>query len=140
MAFVDLADLSSHCEVIVFPSVFKEVGTLLGQYNVFVIRGALDITSQNKCKVKANKMIPIEHFFDKYEPIQGLTLELPTSTSSEVLNQIKTQLPTGKVPLKFKFRENNQPLILFTKQRVNCTLNTLLKLQTECRVSISLDL
>jgi DNA polymerase-3 subunit alpha len=140
MAFVDLADLSSHCEVIVFPSVFKEVGSLLGQYNVFIIRGALDITSQNKCKVKANKMIPIEHFFDKYEPIQGLTLELPISTSSDILAQIKTQLPTGKVPLKFKFHENNQPLTLFTRQRVTCTLDTLLKLQSECRVSISLEL
>ncbi len=140
MAFVDLADLSSHCEIVVFPSVFKDVGSLLGQYNVFVIRGALDITSQNKCKIKANKMIPIELFFEKYENIQGLTLQIPRSTTESQLGQIKTLLTAGSVPLRFKFNENDQQLTVFTRQKVNCTLDTLLKIQSECNVSISIDL
>lgn len=140
MAFVDLADLNSHCEIIVFPSVFKDVGSLLSQYNVFLIRGALDITSQNKCKIKANKMIPIELFFEKYENIQGLTLQVPRSTTESQLSQIKTLLTAGSVPLRFKFNENDQQLTVFTRQKVTCALDTLLKLQTDCGVTITLEL
>ena len=59
---------------------------------------------------------------------------------TENLDKIKTILPSGKTPLKIKFNENNQNLTVFTRQKVNCTLDNLLKIQSECGVSISIEL
>jgi DNA polymerase-3 subunit alpha len=139
MAFVELEDMSGHCEIVVFPSVFKKVSAWLDQYNVFVVSGAVDITSQNKCKIKANQMVPIELIFDNYDSLRGLTLGVSSVIQKEQLDKIKTNLSSGKVPLKISFTENNQILTVLTKQKVSCSFDNLLKLQNDCAVSISIE-
>jgi DNA polymerase-3 subunit alpha len=140
MAFVELEDMSGHCEIVVFPSVFKKVSAWLDQYNVFVVSGAVDITSQNKCKIKANQMVPIELIFDNYDSLRGLTLGVASVVQKEQMDKIKTNLSAGTVPLKISFTENNQKLTIFTRQKVSCSLDKLLKIQTECDVSIAIEL
>lgn len=124
MAFGSCEDLTGDAEIIIFPSLYAKSGHLLDQYQVFIIKGALDITSQAKCKIKANELIPVETLFDG-DLVKSLALTLPETVSEELLTNIKTQLTPGSVSLQLVFRENDQDLALISTTRVGCSLPTL---------------
>ena len=64
MSFVQLEDTSSSAEIIVFPKVYKQIEQWLDSYNV-IVKGALDLTAPQKCKIKANEVVPMELLFEK---------------------------------------------------------------------------
>lgn len=140
MAFLELEDFSGRSEIIVFPSVFKVVESWLGEYSVFVVRGALDITSQNKCKIKAMTIVPIELFFQEYKNVQAVGLCLPTELSSEFINKLKTNLPQGDIQLRLRFKENDQDLILHTRQKIAFNYDALAKFQADVGVDIQIEI
>ena len=129
MAFAQFEDMSGDCEVIIFPTTYKKVEGLLGAYNVFIIKGAMDITSQNKCKIKANNLIPVELFTDHQDIFANISLEMPGVIEETVFNQLKLLLKKGRVPLQLSFKENNKTLFVDTAQRVDCVPEALAEIE-----------
>jgi DNA polymerase-3 subunit alpha len=129
MAFAQFEDMTGDCEVIIFPTTYKKVEALLGAYNVFIIKGAMDITSQNKCKIKANNLIPVELFADHQDLFQNMILEAPGVVDDDKFNQLKLLLKKGKVPLQLSFKENNRMLFVDTNQRIDCVPGSLAEIE-----------
>lgn len=139
MAFLQCEDLSGHAEVIVFPTLFKKVETLLSSHTVFVIKGTLDITSQQKCKIKANDLIPVDLILSDPTLIKSVTLDLSPNINDESLQHLKSSLPAGKADLRITFQENNQQLTLYAQQKVDCS-DEMLNLVKEYTRSIKIGL
>lgn len=125
MAFVEMEDFTGRYEVVVFPSTFAKVEHLLDQYTVFLVKGAVDMTSQNKCKIKANNLIPVDHLFSEYKEIFSMELTLPKAITPELLTIVKDNLGQGKIPLDLKFKENNNTLIIQSTFKVDCSFDAL---------------
>jgi len=118
MAFVQCEDLTDSAEVIVFPSVFAKVETLLDQYNVFIIKGTLDITAQTTCKIKANELIPADTALNDPSLFKAITLKLPQEISESFLENLKATLPKGTIPLQIAFQENGNDFVLLTSNKI----------------------
>ena len=121
MAFMQLEDLNGHGELVIFPKVYARVENDLDEYNVFVVKGALDVTSENKCKIKANEIIPVEKLFEQAAAIKTVSISLPDGFDESLLEQLKTKLPKGNITLHLVYYENNERLILQGKSKVSCT-------------------
>jgi len=118
MAFAKFEDFSGQCEIVIFPRMYQKVEQWLDEYNVFVIKGALDTMSDNKCKIKANDMVPVELVFDEWATIESCTIKLPDQFDQNTIETLKTTLTPGKTPLNFTFYENGTKLLLRTKKRI----------------------
>ncbi len=118
MAFVQCEDLSGSAEVIVFPTLFAKVETLLSQYNVFIIKGTLDITAQTTCKIKANDLIPAETALNDPTLFKAVMITMPEEFTEEQLKSVKESLPKGALPLQIIFKEQNQPFTLYSSTKV----------------------
>lgn len=129
MAFVMLEDMKSSAEIILFPSTFKNVESLLSSHQMFIVKGALDNGSPHKCKIKANQMIPIDLFFSQSPTIHKLTCKLPAhQIQNDLLNTIKQILPPGTIGLEFILQENSKLLRISAKQKITVTQEILEKL------------
>ena len=122
MAFAQFEDLSGNAELIIFPSTFAKVEILLGSHHVFVIKGTLDITAQNTCKIKVNELIPAETLSTDLSLIKTVTLGLPDVVTETLLASVKETLPPGSIPLQLTFKENDQQLLLMTSQKITPTM------------------
>ncbi|HZW60683.1 MAG TPA: DNA polymerase III subunit alpha [Candidatus Babeliales bacterium] len=118
MAFVQLEDQSCVAEIIVFPKTFKKVEQWLGSYQVFVVRGGVDLTSPNKCKIKANELIPIELLFQEWPAIEKASLALPTNFDEMLIKQLSETLKDGSTPVEFIFHENGKKLRLAIRKKI----------------------
>ncbi len=119
MAFVQLEDSSStNAEIIVFPKLFKKIEQWLDSYQVFVVKGGLDITSTQKCKIKANDMVPLDLMFQEWPMIEKISLSLPLNFDESNLQEIKATIGKGKIPLEIHFEENGKKLQLVTKESI----------------------
>ncbi len=123
MAFAQFEDLSGNCEVIIFPSVYKKVEDVLGEYNVFIVKGYLDTSSTQKCKIKANQLIPVDTFFEQSK-LKALNLELPELVNDNILEKLKNHIDPknnyeARAPLSLAFSENNKKLELNFRTRVS---------------------
>ncbi len=121
MAFANMEDLSDHAEIIIFPKTYNQVEQLLDEHDVFLIKGTIDITSQNKCKIKANVMIPIEMIFEQAQAIQSVTLALPATVDKELIENVQSLLKPGSTPFMIAFNERDTDLLLQSKQQIACT-------------------
>ncbi|MBD3231785.1 DNA polymerase III subunit alpha [Candidatus Dependentiae bacterium] len=123
MAFAQFEDLSGNCEIIIFPAVYKKIDTVLDEYNVFVIKGFIDTASTEKCKIKVNKLIPIDIFFEEEKPL-NIDFKLPRDFDDNFLKKLKNYIQSNsnnkfKVPYKFVFNENKQNLELDGKNKIS---------------------
>ena len=118
MAFVQLEDLQSSCEVILFPKTFAQVSHWLDEHHTFLVKGALDLTSPHICKIKANHFIPLDLVLQEASCIEELHLHLPEHIDEELLVQCKKLLISGNIPLALRYKENNTQIKLVTKQKV----------------------
>jgi DNA polymerase-3 subunit alpha len=136
MAFAQFEDAAGHGEVVIFPQLFAKVESLLGQYNVFVIKGALDITSSTKCKIKANELIPLETIFEQAKDMI-MTVTLPSMVDESLLQAIKNAVQPGNISFNVAFKENNQLLMLVATQKVTCSQDFCQALaQQRCEIRI----
>lgn len=138
MAFAQFEDLSGNCEVVIFPRLYNTVADWLDEYSVFIIKGTLDSTSENKCKIKANELVPVELFFDKWKTIERCTLKMPQSFDQGHIDEIGKVIKRGKIPLRFEFYENGVKLRLQTHNRIACDLATVNALH-QTGISVFLD-
>jgi len=131
MAFIQLEDMESHAEIILFPKTFKAVEQWLDGYHVFVVKGAVDITSQQKCKIKADSCVPIELLLEEWPAISKLSLTMPPRITDALLQRMKELLSKGKIPLELVFYENGQKLRLTTKEKVAIDSEIIMHLEAE---------
>lgn len=130
MAFAALEDFSGKAEIVIFPSVYKKIEQWLNQYNVFLIKGAVEITSTTRCKIKANNMIPLDLIFEQPDTITNLTIQLPERFNEDLLTTLKDSLRQGNTPLRLAFNENENDLQLHVNSKVCCTEEALKKIES----------
>jgi DNA polymerase-3 subunit alpha len=126
MAFIQLEELNgTTAEIVVFPKLFKVVEQWLSEYQVFIVKGTVDCTSDKICKIKAETLVPIDLIFEQWPRISDLTIELPEHVTDSMLKQIQTLLTPGPVQLQFAFNENNMKLLLETHEKIKLTFGLL---------------
>src|SRR3990167_5497224 len=125
MAFVQLEDKNSTAEIIIFPKLFKQLESWLNEYDAFIVKGQVDNGSIQKCKIKANSLVPVDLFFDKTN-ITNITITLPENSNENIISEIKKILPTkGKTNIDFIFNENSKKFKLRSKINTNINVDNL---------------
>lgn len=114
MAFVQIEDYTSTIELVLFPKIFKKVEQWLNEYELFIIKGTVDVASSNKILV--NEMVPLELFFQEWSAINTVLLECKDSEINTTA--VKKLLPKGKASLHISFIEQGKQLKLRTAQKV----------------------
>ncbi len=116
MSFALFEDYVSKAEVVIFPKLFAQVEELLSSYNVFIIKGALD-TSSEITKVKAQALIPIDLLFEQQLGTK-LVLHLPEAVSEATLTAVKQAAKPGSIPLELQFTEKKKRFCLKAKDKI----------------------
>jgi len=129
MAFLTLEDAHSKAEIILFPKVFAKVEQWLDKHQVFVVKGNVDITSVHQCKIKAMEFVPMELFFEHWQPLPGLTITLPATASDHLLQEIVKHIQPGNTSLRIVFNEHATTLKLASKQQIKVDLPLLTELE-----------
>lgn len=138
MAFVQLEDLHSACEVILFPKTFAQVSHWLEEYHTFLVKGALDLTSPHQCKIKANHFIPLELVLQESGCIENVQLHLPETTTANLLAKCKELLISGRIPLLLRYRENGINVKFATKRKIALDTETVKALE-ELNIKVSVE-
>ncbi len=141
MCFLQLEDMSGTAELVVFPRTFKAAEQWLDdEHHVFMVKGAVDATSLNKCKIKANEIIPIGMVLQEWSQIQKVTMTMPHIIEKEQLKQLKEQLIAGKIPLEFIVHENGKKLRVITKDKVSLDADSVASMQKEFGIEVQCTL
>jgi DNA polymerase III subunit alpha len=137
MSFVQLEDKTTSAEIVIFPKTFARIEQWLNQYHVFVIKGVVDTTSTNKCKIKVQDMVPVELLLQEWPHIERASITLPTTITEPLIQKIRQSLAPGSVPLELILHENGKKLRLVCKDTISCddtTFNTLKAELIETRI------
>lgn len=129
MAFVQFEDQDNAAEVILFPKTFAKVSSWLDNYTIFVIKGALDLTS-NKCKIKADLCVPLELVLKEWGKMERVALMLPDTVTEDMLVAIKKRLSRGNVQLECVVPENGKLLQIATQHRIQLDQEVIADLAT----------
>lgn len=129
MAFANYEDFSCSAEIIIFPSVYKQAEQYLGLYNVFLIRGFVDITSPNRCKIKAQTLMPLDLLWSDETTIGNLSVIIPPTWTDQDLLILKEKCRPGKTPLSLCFSEHGQQFTLTAREKITVTESFLLELE-----------
>jgi len=115
--------MSGTTEIILFPKAFAKMEQWLEEYTVFIVKGALDLTSPEKCKIKANLFVPVELFFEQWPEINRAALTLPANLSNETIQEFATLCKKGSTTLTFNYQENGKTLNLVSNTRISINQN-----------------
>ena len=121
MAFLQLEDTQSCGEIIVFPKVFAKIESWLDTYQVFVVKGVLDLASTTQCKIKAEKFIPLDLIFEEWKDIKNITFYLPLDITAGTLSSFKDQLAPGTSFCQFQFSEQGKKMMIQAKEKISCS-------------------
>ncbi|AXK60325.1 DNA polymerase III subunit alpha [Candidatus Chromulinivorax destructor] len=125
MAFLQVDDLQSSAEIIVFPRLFAKIEPFLNDHSIFIIKGALDTMSTATCKILANEVCPIDLFFEKWPNVENVTLILPADFDIATVKSIKEKLTQGKTPIQIIFKEHDKVMILKSSKKFALSLDLL---------------
>lgn len=126
MAFVQLEDAASGAaEIIVFPKTFAKVEQWLNTHQVFLVKGPLDLTSTQKCKIIANDFVPLDLFFEQWPMIHKTTVTLPDTFDQAMLTNLKAAINQGSTPLEIIFTEQGKKLQLISSMKMQVTFDAL---------------
>ena len=107
MAIVNFEDLSGSCEVLIFPSTFKNVSSLVRTDAIVFIKGRLSLR-EDAPKLITNEIITTEDVKSRYT--RAIFINLPTTgLDKSLLDSLKEKLlkHPGKVPVYLNFIEPN---------------------------------
>ena len=139
MAFLQVDDLQSSAEIIVFPRLFTKIESYLHDHSIFIIKGALDTMSTGTCKILANEICPIDLFFEKWPNIEMVTLFLPIESDLSIVQKIKEKLTFGKIKLQIIFKEHNTTMSLKTHKNFALALDLLNELALEHDIKVNIN-
>ncbi|OQA57718.1 MAG: DNA polymerase III subunit alpha [Candidatus Omnitrophica bacterium ADurb.Bin277] len=99
MAFLTLQDLSGSCEVVVFPSVYKEVVSLMQKDQLVFVRGKVDARDDNP-KILADEIVPLDEVPKRFTRMVAINLKT-AGLSPDTLKDIRKILlrHKGSVPV-----------------------------------------
>ena len=117
MAFLQVEDLQSNAEIIVFPRLFQKIEAQLNDHSIFVIKGTLDTMSTGNCKILANEISPIDLFFEKWPNVETVSLILPIDSDESMIVSIKEKLTQGKISVHIIFKESDKIMILKSNRK-----------------------
>ena len=130
MCFIQLEDMSGTAEIILFPQLFKKVESWLeSEYTTFIVKGNLDSTMSQKCKIKAQKYVPLELVFSEWNGIKEATINITDHLDDALIKTLKEKLVHGAIPLSFVYSEHNKTLKLTTKKKVSLNKETVQELE-----------
>ncbi len=129
MAFIQVEDGEQSAEIVLFPKTFATVEQWLGDYHVFLIEGAVDITDPKILKIKANKMVPMELVLQEWQPLHYVTLELPSAVNEQLMTTITKTLIEGPLTTALIFQDQGKKLRLTLKQKIGIDENIMLSLE-----------
>lgn len=136
MAFLQLEDYSGKAEVIVFPKLYTQVESWLSSYQIFVIKGTVDASSNQLTKIKAQSCIPIDLLFEQWA-CEKLVLTLPDLINEQELLKLKNKFISGSTAFEINFKENMQNLRLKAKEKIRLDLE-LLELLEQNNITVHL--
>ncbi len=111
MAFLLFEDMHDSAEVIVFPKLFTKIQHELEEHRCFFITGVLDNGSTNQCKIKAERVVLLDQFWNLSAHFQkNVSLTLPRDFEESTLSDLEKLLSNGSVQCKFELHENDQTL------------------------------
>jgi DNA polymerase-3 subunit alpha len=139
MAFLEIEDLTNNAEIIVFPKVFQKLEKYLGEHTIFVIKGNLDTTSIERCKILATEIVPFDLFFTQWPTVQSIQLRLPESLAPESIESIKNEFSFGKFAITILFLEQEKLMQLQPHKKFDISFDLLKKLEKEYEVSIMIQ-
>jgi DNA polymerase III subunit alpha len=137
MAFAQYEDLTGKAEIIIFPRLFAKVEKWLADYTVFIVKGNLDLEATNKCKIKAQELVPVELIGSEWSAIENMKMILPKNINEEAVKEIIETLPPGPIPLHILFEENGDPLLLRSHKKIRCSFENF---QTLSKLGINFQL
>lgn len=140
MAFLQLEDMNSTAEIILFPSTFKKVEQWLDSHHIFVVRGGVDITSTQKCKIKANELIPVDLVLQEWSSPVNVSLTLPELITADMVQELKALLPVGSKPVHFIFTDNNKKLRLAPKEFFTLDMPLLNTIEEKFGIKVQISL
>ena len=130
MAFMQLEDLSSTSEIIIFPKQYRKLEDLLENHDAFIVQGNLDLSSATKCKIKALQVVPVEQFFDLWPEFKKITMTVSSLGLTDLINALEKN--KGKTSVQIKFYENNKFLLISTKSKITPSLDFMQKISSFC--------
>lgn len=139
MAFVQVEDRFSTAEIILFPKIYKKVSAWLDAYQLFVIKGSVDLTAHPKCKIKANEFVPLDLLWQEWPTVDKISLHLSQALQETFVQELQTLLPEGATQLEFIFYENGKQLRLNARKKVTLDaqlLQAIEKYQIPIQVSL----
>jgi DNA polymerase III subunit alpha len=139
MAFLQVEDVTSSAEIIVFPKLFAKIEQALNQHAMFVIKGTLDLMSAPACKILANELCPIDLFFEKWPALESVILTLPEQADQSIPAIIKEQLTPGKIAVHIIFYEQDKMMILKPYRRFNLSFESLLQLTADHNIKVTIN-
>ncbi len=118
MAFIQLEDINNTAEIILFPKTFATCEQWLDDHHVFMVKGAVDITSERKLKIKANHCVPIELILQEWPQIQHAIFTLPNNFDELLMQSLQQRIAPGSIAASCIFHENGKKLRLAIKQKI----------------------
>lgn len=118
MAFVQMEDSASNAEIIIFPRLFAKIEQWFNDHQVFVVKGTVDLTAQQTCKIKATEFIPLELFFQEWPAPYKISCALPSALDEGLVEKLKETFVDGKIPLDFTYHEHGKQLRLTTRKKI----------------------
>jgi len=119
MAFLSCEDMGGNAEIILFPKTFAKVAPWLDSYHCFLIKGTVDPTSTKQCKIKADEFIPFECLWHDEDGVKKITLSLPHEINDQLLQNVRSLLSDGSVPLTLLVYEHEKVIHLAVQKSVN---------------------
>ncbi|MFP4136392.1 MAG: DNA polymerase III subunit alpha [Candidatus Acetothermia bacterium] len=131
MAFLTISDGYGEQELVAFPNVFEESGSLLAPDNILLMKAKVDRRDGER-QLIAQKVVPIERAWDEVET--EVELELNANlTTEETLDRIKEIPEQGDAPIYFKLKDDQRGTYRIVKSggsfRVSVDRNTLERLK-----------
>jgi DNA polymerase-3 subunit alpha len=118
MSFLQFEDMTSSAEIIAFPKTFARAEKWLSSHHVFIIKGIVDVTDENGCKIKANDIVPIELVLTEWPHIEQISFILPEDITEQDLIAIKNLLPKGTMQLHIIMHEHQKKMRLTVKEKI----------------------
>lgn len=137
MAFILIEDYAFKAEVIIFPKLFNKIEPWLKSYNIFIVKGILDLSFSKLIKIKAQSFIPIDLLFEDFV-CQKLILSL-NNENTDQLYKIKDNIIFGKSLLEIRFTENKKLFKLLVKDKIRVNKNFLEIIEKE-NIDITLEI
>ncbi|HTM06605.1 MAG TPA: hypothetical protein VL201_05185, partial [Patescibacteria group bacterium] len=140
MCFLQIEDKTGSAEIIVFPKLFGKVESFLDCYQVFIVKGDIDYTAVQQCKIKATVCVPFELLWTEWPKIEKITATFDAAVEESTLAWLKEKLPNGNILFEFVIKENNQCIKVIPHKKISLNFDVITQLNEKEMIHIKCSL